>query len=447
MFGVATDEQWEKMKKFIKSDKYTKDDFFVFETLATGDREIPNRYKKINRSALEVMEQDAKKGVSLMLNHNEGQLGVQSIPIGKVFDGRIGNGTQPGENNALYLTQYILKDDSKVDGYSKNDIINLIESGIAEDTSVCFTIPFETAKCSICHRPFYGSECRHYAGEKYVVNEETGEQRTCVMEINAPEYSSMEHNGNAMLVENSIVFDGAYPNAMIQQSSNGEVIETNNGKYTVLNENCKTEKTELDDVQNFTIFATSKDLKLMYKPFGKGGKVMDKETEVLSKEETLKETLTKEDVKDEKEVEDVVDTEQDKKEVETEETPKVETKVEIQEQMSITKKDILEAFGNENIDKETLLKLAKEGLEYRNNVIEEALKSGIKSMGNDFNKEAFKKSFENMSTEDILKNKETFDKSVLEKFGNHRVSKASVDNKDIEIVPDIDLSTLKTRLY
>ena len=32
MFGVATDEQWEKMKKFLKSDKYNKEDFFVFET-------------------------------------------------------------------------------------------------------------------------------------------------------------------------------------------------------------------------------------------------------------------------------------------------------------------------------------------------------------------------------------------------------------------------------
>ena len=434
MFGVATDEQWEKMKKFLKSDKYNKEDFFVFETLATGDREIPNRYQKINRSALEVMERDAKKGVSLMLNHNEGQLGVQSIPIGKVFDARIETGTQSGEENALYLTQYILKDDSKVDGYSKNDIINLIESGIAEDTSVCFSIPSETAKCSICHNSYYGRGCNHIRGMKYIVDEETGEYKTCVMEINAPTYSSMDHNGNAMLIENSIVFDGAYPNAMIQQSSNGEFIETNNGKYRVLNEIYNKEKLELDNVQNFTVFATNKDLKLMYKPFEEGGKAMDKEKdEILSKDVEEKEELEK-------------NTEQEEKNDEEIEIGLKQNDEEIEEKMSITKNDILETFGNQDITKETLLKFAKEGLEYRNNVIEETLKSGIKSMGNDFNKEAFRKSFESMSTEDILKNKESFDKSVLEKFGNHRVSKINTSD-NVEIQPDIDLSTLKTRSY
>ena len=34
---VPTEEQWQKMKKFIKEDKYKKEDFFVFETLAVGD--------------------------------------------------------------------------------------------------------------------------------------------------------------------------------------------------------------------------------------------------------------------------------------------------------------------------------------------------------------------------------------------------------------------------
>ena len=81
---VPTEEQWHKMKKFIKEDKYKKEDFFVFETLAVGDKIVPNRYMKLTPSLLQVMMQDAQKGVSLMLNHNWSQAGVQSIPIGKV---------------------------------------------------------------------------------------------------------------------------------------------------------------------------------------------------------------------------------------------------------------------------------------------------------------------------------------------------------------------------
>ena len=146
---TPTDDQWEKMKKHIKSDRFKKDDFFVFETLAVGDRVVPGRFTKLTPELLKVMQEDATKGVSLMLNHNEGQLGVQSIPIGRVFDGRIGDGTQADETQVLYTTQYILRDDSKVDGYSKNDIIKLIESGIISDTSVGFSVGYENYKCSI----------------------------------------------------------------------------------------------------------------------------------------------------------------------------------------------------------------------------------------------------------------------------------------------------------
>ena len=98
---IPTDEQWEKMKRHIKGDNYKKEDFFVFETLAVGDKIVPNRYMKLMPDLLETMREDAEKGVSLMLNHNWSQLGVQSIPIGKVFDGRIGDGTQEGETKAF----------------------------------------------------------------------------------------------------------------------------------------------------------------------------------------------------------------------------------------------------------------------------------------------------------------------------------------------------------
>ena len=224
---VPTDEQWEKMKRFIKGDKYKKEDFFVFETLAVGDKIVPNRYMRLTPALLNVMKEDAQKGVSLMLNHNWSQLGVQSIPVGKVFDARIDGASQEGETTTLYTTQYILRDDSKVDGYSKNDIINLIESGILADTSVGWGTTRDSYKCNICGHSIYDyRNCEHIPGKKYIVNDETNEVKECIIQAEPPKEL---HAGNNVLMENSIVFDGAYPNAIIQ-SAIGEEIDTPTGK-------------------------------------------------------------------------------------------------------------------------------------------------------------------------------------------------------------------------
>ena len=456
-FGLATDDQWEKMQKFIKSNKYSKEDFFVFETLGVGDRVVPNRFQRITRPSLEVMADDAKKGVSLMLNHNEGQLGVQSIPIGKVFDSRIGPGTQEGEENALYLTQYILRDDSKVDGYSKNDIINLIESGILEDTSIGFTVPFETATCNICHKKYFGGECHHFRGDKYVVNEETGEKRTCILEINPPEFHDM-HAGNVMLNEDSLVYDGAYSNAMIQQSKNGGMtIQTSNGTLKVLNDK---EKVKTDLIG----YGTKDGLTLMYKPFEeKGGKFMDEEKEVLENQEV---TEAVEETNEEA-VEDTVDTVEEATQETTEEVAEetaneAENEAENVEQkatevakysksITITEEEIKENFGlqdlAEDMAKEMILKFAKDGQKHREEVIENALNSGVRAMGNDFNKESFRKTYEKMDIEDIVSNAESFEKSVQEKYGNTRVSVDKAETEKVMQEQTIDLSLFKTSKY
>ena len=254
---IPTDEQWEKMKKHIKGDNYKKEDFFVFETLAVGDKIVPNRYMRLTPALLRVMEDDAKKGVSLMLNHNWSQLGVQSIPIGKVFDGRIAGGTQEGEETTLYTTQYILRDDSKVDGYSKNDIIKLIESGILADTSVGWGTTRESYKCNICGHSIYDyRNCEHIPGRKYIVNEDTNEVKECIIQAEPPKEL---HAGNNVLMENSIVFDGAYPNAIIQSAA-GEEIQTSNGTLKPLNG-----KQDLSEKDIIFGYSTNGSINLLYK--------------------------------------------------------------------------------------------------------------------------------------------------------------------------------------
>lgn len=442
---IPTDEQWEKMKKHIRSENYKKEDFFVFETLAVGDKVVPNRYMRLTPALLRVMEDDAKKGVSLMLNHNWSQLGVQSIPIGKVFDARLAGGTQEGEETTLYTTQYILRDDSKVDGYSKNDIIKLIESGILADTSVGWGTTRESYKCNICGNSIYDwRKCEHIPGRKYIVNEETNEVKECIIQAEPPKEL---HAGNNVLMENSIVFDGAYPNAIIQSAA-GEEIQTSNGTLKTLNG-----KEDLSEKDIIFGYSTNGSINLLYKQImEKGGKedMEDNKAETTELEnqdvETVEETV---------ETPSEENVEENTLENEVVETAKSETTVETEEhdgeangETLYTSKDVLEKFGNICDSVDELVELAKEGLENRQEVISEALDSGVHSMGNAFNKDIFTKTFSNMKTKDIKAMGKVWEEQAKAQFGNEKVSKVNIEKtEDTEEMSRIGLEQFKTGNY
>lgn len=440
---IPTDEQWEKMQKHIKTDKYKKEDFFVFETLAVGDKVVPNRYMRLTPQLLEIMKQDAQKGVSLMLNHNWSQLGVQSIPIGKVFDARIDGPSQSGETTTLYTTQYILRDDSKVDGYSKNDIIKLIETGILADTSVGWGTTRDSYKCSICGNSIYDyRKCEHIPGKKYIVNEETNEVKECIIEACPP---NELHEGNNVLMENSIVFDGAYPNAIIQSSVDGEV-EMQNGKFKAL-----IGKEKLSEKDVIFGYSANGNINLLYKKSQEKGGNEDMngneelEGENLNNEpenvpENTPETTPENTQANEPETPNV-----DGQELNNE-TTTVEQEAEGNEETLYNEAEVLGMFGNIADSVEELVYLAKEGLENRKSVIANALESGVHSMGNAFSKEIFEKTFSNMSTKDIEEMGKVWEEQASAKFEKKKVSKQDFSNEE-EVKMRVELKQFKTSNY
>ena len=449
---IPTDEQWEKMKRHIKGDNYKKEDFFVFETLAVGDKVVPNRHMKLMPELLMTMREDAEKGVSLMLNHNWSQAGVQSIPIGKVFDGRIAGPSQDGETTTLYTTQYILRDDSKMDGYSKNDIIKLIESGILADTSVGWGTTRESYKCNICGHSIYDWEhCKHFPGTKYIVNEDTNEVKECIIEAYSPKE---KHVGNNVLMENSIVFDGAYPNAIIQSAA-GEEIETSTGKFKRMDG--KEKLSEKDVILGYSTAGGNINL-LCKQTLEKGGlEDMEGNEEVNELEnqevETNEETTPTPAPEAEPEVTpeatpEVTPEAEAEAEPEVEQTPEPEgTEPEAEQAMSV-EETILEKFGNICETVEELVQMAKEGLENRNAVIAQALESGVHSMGNAFDKEIFAKTFSNMQTKDIEQMGKTWEEQAQGKFSKEKVSKQDiVDEKENNGFKRIGLTQFKTGIY
>lgn len=450
---IPTDEQWEKMRRHIKGDRYKKDDFFVFETLAVGDRIVPDRNIKITPALLDIMRQDAQQGVSLMLNHNWSQLGVQSIPIGKVFDARLGAGTQEGETTSLYTTQYILRDDSKVDGYSKNDIINLIESGILADTSIGWGTDTQSYKCSICGNCYYDyRHCEHIAGRKYIVNEETNEVKTCIIEAYPPQEL---HAGNNVLMENSIVFDGAYPNAIIQ-SSIGNIGNLKNG-FKVLED--KQQLSEKDIIIGYSLNGNAN---LLYKVEEEGGKkdmilnndASQENTEEVEELNNVETEETTENVENstENSTENVENTENNVENNVENNAENAETTGEITVEATgealYTEKDILEKFDNISDNMESLITLAKEGLNHRNNVISKALESGVHSMGNAFKKDVFEKTFSNLDTDAIEEMGKTWEVEANAKFNKSKVSKQDFSKKEKQNSSiRLDMKQFKTGNY
>ena len=438
---IPTDEQWEKMKRHIKGDNYKKEDFFVFETLAVGDKVVPNRHMKLMPELLMTMREDAEKGVSLMLNHNWSQAGVQSIPIGKVFDGRIAGPSQDGETTTLYTTQYILRDDSKMDGYSKNDIIKLIESGILADTSVGWGTTRESYKCNICGHSIYDWEhCIHFPGTKYIVNEDTNEVKECIIEAYSPKE---KHIGNNVLMENSIVFDGAYPNAIIQ-SATGEEIETPTGKFKRMEG--KEKLSEKDVILGYSTAGGNINL-LCKQTLEKGGLEEMEENENVNELENQEIGTNEVTTNPESEVTPEVTPETQAAEETAPETVPEETPAPAEQALSV-EEAILEKFDNICGTVEELVQMAKEGLANRNAVIAQALESGVHSMGNAFDKEIFAKTFSNMQTKDIEQMGKTWEEQAQGKFSTEKVSKQEVSDKtEKNELKRIGLTQFKTDIY
>ena len=449
MSFIPSDEQWQKMQKHIKSSNYKKEDFFVFETLAVGDKIVPNRYIKIMPDLLSTMKEDAEKGVSLMLNHNWSQVGVQSIPIGKVFDARIGEGTQDGESVALYTTQYILRDDSKVDGYSKNDIIKLIETGILADTSIGWGTTRDAYKCSICGNSIYDwRKCEHVPGRKYIINEDTNEVKECIIEAHSP---AQKHAGNNVLMENSIVFDGAYPNAIIQSKVGGE-IDAKGEMLKVLEG-----KQELSQDDIIIGYTSNGSINLLHKQIAeKGGMEMskvdktelDEATEVETQNNEVDEATDVATETTEPEVAQATET----VDVDTENTQsvdEVDNSVDNSEttEAMYSEKAILEKFDNIADSVETLVKLAKEGLENRKEVIKQSLESGVHSMGNSFNKDIFEKTFSNMETKDIQEMGKAWEAQAKAQFSDKKISKVEVQSNASDEEVRADFKQFRTSNY
>lgn len=430
-FGVPTEEQLAKINKLAKR-TLSADEVFAFSGKSAGDMLIPNRYTRISKELLQVMADDAKKGVSFMLNHNWSSWGgIQGIPYGKVFDGELKASTEIDEAVELHLSKYIFRDDEVTDGISANALIKKIETGILSDTSISFST--DIMKCSICGKNYFSRECSHYRGGKYEMAD--GTTKTCTVTAMPPSII-IPYNNNA-LYEESIVWDGAYPGAMVSQAKDGDIIELPTGNFAVLGD-----KEELPDNTaflnkyhngNILTMVKKSDHKKVHNLGGidegnKEGvkKLMNEKLQKMLKdfgmsvEETEKLT-----VDDASEILNQLAEKWDNKveEIKASVEP-VMAQLDSTEEF-LSKETVKEKLGAE-LTADNVLNLAKEGQEYRKQLIDDTIAMGVRAMGNEFKAETWKvtlSTMESSAIKDIMANFETQAKNNIPN-GRHTDPKA-----------------------
>ncbi len=455
-FGVPTKEQLTKINQLAKR-TLSKDEVFVFSNKSAGDMMIPSRYTKLGADYLQVLADDAKKGVSFMYNHNwNSYQGLQGVPYGKVFDGSLSPSTCEGETTELHLTKYIVRDDEAIDGMSANALIKKIETGILSDTSIGFSTDRMT--CSICGMNYFGGSCSHWKGRIYEMAD--GTKKVCTVTAMPPSVI-IPYNNNS-LFEESLVWDGAYPGAMVTQSKHGDIIETQSGKFSILDEkeelpentpiwgrycngNIITMVKKADDKKVFATggISTGKLATTMSNDPGTVVRSLNGDGEVVETIELKGGEKMNEAVKNMLEAFGVEFNEEEFDATEMfnqlagkwAAIPEAEPQ-EGQIDMYITQEQAVQGLGIEDIFPEEVLRLAKEGQEYHRTLTEEAIAMGVRAMGNDFPAETWEKSFAKMDTKAIKDIMKTCELQANAEIPAGRVTDPQAGEDRIASLPD-----------
>ncbi len=345
-FGVPTPAQLEKINALAKR-PLTKEEVFVFSAKLVGDMIIPERYIQIHKSLLEVFREDAKRGIALMIDHPWAGFGRPKAahPYGRTFDAVLKKSDTQGEAWAVYADHYIVRGKEK-DGISTDAIIADIEDGTLFDTSIGWGA--DTYECSICGNDIRDSKCEHWPGETY-------EGQLCYAIAKPPGF----------LMENSLVFDGAYPTAGVLS----KLDEPNPSEYMVVN-NFK--NIPLGTTVYHAYSATRNKLITLVR------------RDALEKQPLLVVPKLKkggEPTMDEKKY--------TQEEVDAIVKQEVEKALSSASKTYMTPEQVTEVL-KKPYSADEVLKLAQEGLQYREELIQDTLEWGVRAYGNDFATDAWK---------------------------------------------------------
>jgi len=393
MFGQPNEQQLALINKLSKRTFEAKD-VFVFGGKSAGDRIIENRYIQLSKELLETFANNAKEGVSWLLNHSWSSWSESVTIYGRTFDARLQSSSDKDETIELMIDKYIPRSDTLKNGRSANSIIEDIENGVLFDTS----IGWGSSKyvCSICNSNYW--DCNHWRGNTY--EDGDGKPQLCYIKAKNPGY----------LMEESGVFDGAYKGAGISMCNAGDVFESQQGKFLVVDELKELPK----DSNVFGIYTSKGQLTTFVKKSDNqkvfpvvsaeannaGTEIGKALKSVLNNVEGSENTMG---IKELFEKLGIAYDESDtiEKVVEKLSTHYHSNNDEPKPEEFVSKQKASEALSKE-VTADEVLKLAREGIQYHKSTVDNALAMGVKAMGNDFPSETWQSTFANMGTQAIL---------------------------------------------
>lgn len=445
VYGKPTPKQLELINKYSKRE-LSEDEVFVFSDKLVGDMVIPKRFMKLHRQTLERFKENVNEGLPLLIDHSWVASmfgGKAAIPYGRVINGRIKKGDAEGETWALHSDVYLPRG-VDIEGVSTDSLISSIETGTMVDSSIAWMA--ETWNCSVCKSDI--RRCDHMPGETY-------EGELCYADIRPP----------AEMIENSLVFSGAYPTAGalssidVKEDNLDEVLDIKDvhpesnvyctfskkgGVYIYEAHNKKHKNHKKGGINDMSDRGKEE--------VEQSEEIKDKELEVKQSEEIKGQEL---EVKEEETKHDflVLDSEGESvtysykteelsdgtilTKIQTDSHAATEGAPEEENNEYISESKVEEELGSK-ISAEKLLKLAKDGMVYREDLIEETIKAGIRAHGNEFPEQSWRQllSEPQRTIEAIKEFRNMFNKSAEDIIPEGRATKSKKQDKKQDEDPD-----------
>lgn len=426
-----TPEQLAKINRFAKT-PLIEGDVYVHSFRMLGTGYIPSRFLQFDRSLMEIYLANIEKGdVVQIADHSFGGCSDNvTLPFGRFFEGHL---TQDGDKTQLDGSMFMpASSKTYIGDFTTDDISQQIDAGILHDSSVSVTWGF--SECSICHNDLRDFEnCIHWPGRTY---KDDGEEVVCTV-IAKPRPA----NDTSMMIENSIVCAGAYPDAGVlsaksKESSDkhGQVTLNNIADLKLVNKDasvfcCLSSTSATFQIESENLRDASELHQLYHSMYSETelpeGWTMAKLT--AKHKESVKELL---DAGHDHLMQDALDGTlnealkakstkgSDKLMAMTEEEKQAFDKLTAdngQFAIDLKAKDTEVATLTAKVAE--LTPLADLGSKYREDVIVTALKSGVRDQGNEFKEDTFKKMFATLSIEEIQEMGQAWEASAIAKLG------------------------------
>jgi len=346
-----TPEQLARINQLAKS-PLSEDQVYVFNAKLIGDKLIPERYQRVTPNFLRKMADDAKQGVSLMLDHSWASFGQLALPYGRTFDASLQS--EPDGELALYADHYMVRGQS-LNGISTDDIISAVDAGTMFDTSVGFTITKLT--CDLDGLDYWGGICPHWRGDTY-------DGQVCTVSAD-----------DGSLMENSLVFDGAYPGAGVVAASKHHHSHDNK-KAWVLQEDAKALKSADSILCSFSNKSGLRTFSMQSETESEGVDQVDELAKAQAQATALSGVLTS-----------------------------------VRTALGVTSDDAVEGAII------ALKAQAQVGQQYATKVTDEALAAGVRAQGAAFNAEAMKSALSHLPVAEVEKIRDSYNAQAVSALG------------------------------